>query len=119
MTSAHIRRHLGQHWRHASATRRRRSRIARNRARFYRTLVGLQLTKQSMLVLDANQNVTLSGDLIAGTMTITAETGSITMPSGGQLSATALTLTAGGTIGALGTVLHTNVSQLTTDTSAN
>src|SRR5436190_1065306 len=83
------------------------------------TLTGLQMTKQSTLILDANQNATLSGDLQAGTMTITAGTGSISMPSGGNLDGTILSLTAGGPLGTSANPIFTNVSQLTTDTSAS
>ncbi len=84
------------------------------------TATGLQMNSKGTLILDANQDVTLGGDIIAGVITVAAGTGSITMPSGGELTASTLSLTAGGTIGTNPSApVTTNVSQLTTDTSAN
>jgi autotransporter-associated beta strand protein len=84
------------------------------------TLAGLQLAHAGSLIIDANLNVSLSNTLIALTISVTAESGSISMPSGGLLQAKDLTLTAGADIGTSGNIpILTSVSQLTTDTIAN
>src|SRR6185369_6268208 len=64
------------------------------------SLAALLFQNKGTLIVDANRNVELTGNFSALTMTITAGTGNITMPTGGELKATTLTLTSGGTIGA-------------------
>jgi autotransporter-associated beta strand protein len=66
------------------------------------TLAGLQLSAFGSLTISANRNVTLTGNYSATTLSVSTTTGSITMPSGGELAATTLDLEAGAAIGAAG-----------------
>src|SRR5207249_11282041 len=80
----------------------------------------------SNFVVQANGNVTLSPVLTSytvtasGTMSITSTTGTITTPTGAQLVAGTLTLTAPGGLGAgddPSHFIHTKVDSLSTDSS--
>lgn len=82
-------------------------------------LAGLQLENEGTLIIDANNDVELTGNLIADTPTVTAGSGSITMPTAGLLTATKLTLTAGADVGTNANRIFTSVSPLTADTSAS
>ncbi len=81
-------------------------------------ITGLRLRTSGSIILDANDEVILEGTISADTLSITAGS-TITMPNEGQLVGRSLSMTAGGDIGTVNEKLLTNVSQLTTDTSAD
>src|SRR5689334_8060488 len=90
------------------------------------SLAGLSLSSTtSSLVITAGGNVTLSSTgtstsaSATGDMSITSSTGTITMPAGGQLVATTLSLTGPGGIGASGVPIFTKVDTLTADSSGS